>query len=91
MDCDWVQCLKPPTPPVSAHLRVNNWDGKPIEFGDTVEFVCERGHKFEDDPSQGHVIYTCQANTENTLNRGFFDSPLSENDWPRCLEGYDWW
>ena len=87
MDCDWVQCLKPPTPPASVHLRVNYWDGKPIEFGDTVEFVCERGHQFEDDPGQESVTYTCQGNTESLLNRGFFDSPLTETEWPRCIEG----
>ena len=52
MSCDWVQCLKPPTPPKSAHLRVNYWDEQPIEFGDSVEFVCQRGFQFEDDPSR---------------------------------------
>ena len=87
MFCDWVQCLKPPTPPKSAHLRVNYWDEQPIEFGDSVEFVCQRGFQFEDDPSQESVSYTCQGTTDEKLTRGFFDSPLLEDEWPRCLEG----
>ena len=87
MFCDWVQCLKPPTPPRLAHLKVNYWDDEPIEFGETVEFVCERGYQFEEDPSQESVSYTCQETTEGTLTRGFFDSPLEEDEWPRCVEG----
>ena len=87
MPCDWVECLKPPTPPPSAHLRVNYWDQQPIPFGESVEFVCERGYQFEEDPSQENVFYTCQEKTEETITRGFFDSPLTDEEWPRCVEG----
>ena len=51
-ECDWVACLKPPTPPRSTNLRVTDWDGLPIKFGDKVHFVCDRGTLFEEDPTQ---------------------------------------
>ena len=54
-----------------------------------MEFVCERGYQFEEDPSQENVFYTCQEKTEETLTRGFFDSPLTDEEWPRCVEDYD--
>ena len=40
--CDWVACLKPPTPPLSTNLRVSDWFGAPIEFGNEIRFVCQR-------------------------------------------------
>ena len=46
-ECDWVECLKPPTPPASTNLRVTDWDSKPIPFGDPVRYVCKRGFQFE--------------------------------------------
>ena len=85
--CDWVQCLKPPKPPSSTHLRVTDWFGDPIEFGNQIRFVCERGYSFEDDPAQLDVAYTCQDGAENQELRGFFDVPELEEDWPRCLQG----
>lgn len=33
------------------------------------------------------VIYTCQGETKDDLRKGFFDTPTTEDDWPRCLEG----
>ena len=33
------------------------------------------------------VIYTCQGETKDDLKKGFFDTPTTEDDWPRCLEG----
>ena len=85
--CDWVQCLKPPTPPPATHLRVTDWSGDPIEFGEQIRFVCERGYYFEDDPAQLDIAYTCQDGTDNEDLRGFFDVPEMEEDWPRCLQG----
>ena len=84
--CDWVSCLKPPTPPASTHLRVTDWDGLPIPFGDKVHFVCERGLKFEEDPAQESVFYDCQDGTAPPTKKGFFDVPDKEEDWPRCLQ-----
>ena len=85
--CDWVACLKPPTPPKSTHLRVSDWFGDPIPFGDQIRFVCDRGYFFEEDPAQVDVKYTCQDGKSEGFEekRGFFDVPDLEADWPRCL------
>ena len=87
--CDWVACLKPPTPPSSTNLRVTDWFGDPIPFGDEISFVCRKGYKFEEDPSQVDVRYTCQdgSNPEHKDKKGFFDVPEIEEDWPKCLLG----
>ena len=85
--CNWVACLKPPTPPLSTHLRVTDWDGQPIEFGGDVHFVCDRGLMFEDDSAQEEQTYSCQDGTVKGTKRGFFDVPEDEEDWPRCLRG----
>ena len=86
-ECDWVACLKPPIPPKSTFLRVTDWFGDPIPFGEQVRYVCERGYYFEEDPSQVDVKYTCQDGSaeEYKDKRGFFDVPEEEGDWPRCL------
>ena len=47
--CDWVACLQPPLPPPSSHLQVSGWSGTPIPFGQTVQFVCQRGYHFKVD------------------------------------------
>ena len=49
--------------------------------------MCKRGHKFEEDPEQVDVKYTCQdgSNKEYKDKRGFFDVPEKEDDWPRCV------
>lgn len=80
--CDWVACLKPPTPPSSTNLRVTGWDGAPVPFGGEAQYVCERGYYFEDDYKRPSVSYTCQG--ESATNKGFFDVPEQEKDWPRC-------
>ena len=85
--CDWVACLKPPLPPVSTNLRVTDWDEKPIPFGDSIRYVCKRGHSFEEDPAQLEQTYTCQDGTAPDTNRGFFDVPIEEDEWPRCVRG----
>ena len=85
--CDWVACLKPPLPPASTNLRVTDWDGKPIAFGDIVRYVCQRGYSFEEDPAQLEQTYTCQDGTAPDTNRGFFDVPVEEDEWPRCVRG----
>ena len=81
--CEWVACLRPPTPPKDRNLRSTDWDGNPIEFGDTTKFVCERGMMFEDDPAQENVEYVCQED-------GFFNIPKRDEDWPRCLRGIEY-
>ena len=88
-ECDWVACLKPPPTPVSTHLKVTDWFGEPIPFGEQIRYVCERGYQFEDDPSQIDVFFTCQdgSNEEHKDKRGFFDVPGSEEGWPKCVLG----
>ena len=85
--CDWVACLKPPLPPVSTNLRVTDWDGTPIAFGASIRYVCKRGYSFEEDPAQLEEAYTCQDGTAPDTKRGFFDVPIEEDEWPRCLRG----
>ena len=91
-ECDWVACLKAPKPPASRNLRVSDWDGEPIAFGQQVRFVCKRGYKFEEDPAQVDVKYTCQDGTHKDYkdSRGYFDVPVNEEDWPRCLIGVNY-
>ena len=79
-ECEWVACLRPPTPPKETNLRSTDWDGEPIEFGGETIFVCERGMFFEDDPEQENLIFKCQPD-------GFFDVPETDKQWPRCLRG----
>ena len=85
--CDWVQCLKPPTPPASTNLRVTDWDSQPIPFGDPIRYVCKRGFQFEEDPAQEEQVYFCQDGTAPETVRGFFDVPQGEDEWPRCVRG----
>ena len=88
-ECNWVACLKPPPTPVSTHLKVTDWFGEPISFGEQIRYVCERGYQFEEDPSQIDVCFTCQdgSNEEHKDKRGFFDVPESEEGWPKCVLG----
>ena len=68
-------------------MRVTDWDGEPIAFGDQIRYVCRRGYKFEDDPEQLDIKYTCQDGSDPKFEdrRGFFDIPTRDEDWPRCL------
>ena len=84
--CDWVACLKPPTPPKFTNLRVTGWDGRVIKFGEKVHFVCERGLMFEEDASQEEVTFECQDGTVPGTRKGFFNIP-DEDFWPKCLQG----
>ena len=36
---DPIQCLYPPVPPPEARLELV-WDGSPVNFTDTVSYVC---------------------------------------------------
>lgn len=85
--CDWVQCLKPPTPPHWTNLRITDWDGLPIPFGDRITYVCEKGYRFENDPYQENVKYECQNGTKPNSKRGFFNTPDADEKWPKCLLG----
>ena len=86
-ECDWVEGLKPPTPPASANLRVTDWDSQPIPFGDPVRYVCKRGFQFEEDPAQEDLVYNCQDGTAPDTVRGFFNVPTDEEEWPICVRG----
>ena len=85
--CDWVQCLKQPEPPAISNLRKTYWDGNPINFGDKITYVCEKGFQFEDDQNQVSINYQCQDGTKPGTKRGFFNTPTSDDEWPRCTEG----
>ena len=88
LECDWVGCLKPATPPLSSNLKVSDWDGQPIQFGGTARYVCQRGTQFEEDPYQASVEYVCEdATVSKASARGLFNVPDKEEDWPRCLHG----
>ena len=89
LDCDWVACVQPPQPPGYANMRVNNWFGDPIQFGEKVMFVCERGMKFENEPSKEYEEYQCQNGSLPGSQRGYFIVP-EKDMWPRCITGrYD--
>ena len=87
-----MACLKPPLPPPASHLRVSDWFGEPIAFGDQVRFVCDKGFHFEEDPGMTDVRYTCQDGSEPGLEsmRGFFDVPQNEEEWPNCVLGKEY-
>ena len=85
--CQWVACLKPTAPPPSTNLRINDWDGKPIAFGDLAHYVCDRGMMFEEDMEQLEVTYACQDGTDKAFKKGFFNTPKEEREWPRCVQG----
>ena len=86
--CDWVQCLRPPTPPLWTNLKVSNWDGEPYNFLTDVIFVCKRGYFYEHDAEKTSFSYICQDGNDPLTNytRGFFNQP-DEKDWPRCVKG----
>ena len=84
--CDWVQCLRPPTPPLWSNLKVSNWDGKPYEFNTDVVFICKRGYFYDVDSSITSFSYTCQNGSDPLYTRGFFNQP-DEESWPRCVKG----
>ena len=74
--CNWVQCLNPPDPPEEHLLRLD-WDGLPVDFNDTVSYVCESDETyFLWDNTQLEFNVTC-------LNGGFWDDP---KEWPMCVE-----
>ena len=85
--CDWIQCLKPPIPPSFTNLRVTDWDGKPINFGDKITYVCEKGYQFEDDQNQVSISYQCQDGVRPETTRGFFNTPAADDQWPMCTKG----
>ena len=87
--CDWVQCLKPPNPPTFTNLRVTDWDGEPINFGDKITYVCEKGYQFEDDQYQVSISCQCQDGLKPKTIRGFFNTPATDDQWPKCTKGND--
>jgi hypothetical protein len=42
---------------------------------------------FEDDPEMLELLYECQDGTAMFSSKGFFNTPLEESKWPRCIEG----
>ena len=85
--CDWIACLRPPTPPPSTNLVVTHWFGDPIQFGGQTMFVCKRGYHFEHDYHKTHVNFTCQDGITDGIDgdRGFFDVPENDEEWPNCV------
>ena len=53
--------MRPPPPPPESNLRITDWFGAPIPFGQSARYVCDRGLLFEDDPAQEEVLYECQV------------------------------
>ena len=82
-----TEAPKPPPPPSFTNLRITDWNGKPIAFGNSAHYACDRGFSFEEDPAQEEQTYTCQDGTAPDTTRGFFDVPADEEDWPRCVRG----
>ena len=87
LPCDWVSCLRPPEPPNSTNLKITDWDGLPVPFANKIIYVCDRGMNFEHDMNQENQIYHCQNKTTKKTERGFFDTPKKDEDWPVCVEG----
>ena len=86
--CGWVACLKPPDPPSWSNLRITGWFGEPLQFGNTIKYVCDRNMFFEDDKTLEFLEYTCQNGSHPNTTRGFFDVP-AEDDWPVCTDGME--
>ncbi|XP_059083225.1 sushi, von Willebrand factor type A, EGF and pentraxin domain-containing protein 1-like [Tigriopus californicus] len=73
-ECIWYQCLDPPTP--SGRDLIPLWNGYPLEFNETVEYVCaHEGLWFENDYDQQSFDVKC-------LKDGSFDQP---EEWPYCV------
>ena len=63
-----------------THLKVSDWQGDPIQFGDKVSFVCDRNTYFEDEEMTS-VEFTCQDDARG----GHFDAPDNDTAWPQCV------
>ena len=85
--CQWKECLQPTPPPSLSNLRLADWNGAPISFGESMTYVCDRGLMFDHDPYQKHVVYSCQDGYVTGTTRGFFNTPNNDADWPFCIEG----
>ena len=74
-ECDWVQCIDPPSPP---GLNLDpNWDGiTPYEFGSNATYTCKgSGYYFDEDRDKMSFNVTC-------LPGGRWQVP---NPWPFCV------
>jgi len=85
-ECDWVQCLKPATPPSWSNLKISNWNGKPYEFDTYAVYVCKRGYYYLKNVNIKSFQYKCESGSDSKFKRGFFSAP-QEPDWPRCVRG----
>ena len=56
--CVWTQCLDPG----NVDNMYNDWDGLPVDFGDTIKYTCDSGHFFEDDRHKQMVKAKCMPN-----------------------------
>ena len=86
LECEWIECLRPPEPPAESNLRLTDWFGETVPFGGSARYVCKRGMQFEEDPAQLDVLYQCQDGSDGITPRGFFNVPDTPSGWPRCLE-----
>lgn len=85
-----TMCTKPPTAPPESHLK-ENWDGKPVNFGDKVRYQClplkeldpfgnlkqYKPRFFSSDKTKDFIDVQC-------LNGGLFNEP---RPWPECVDG----
>ena len=88
--CDWVACLRPPDPPTWSDLWATQWSGQPVQFGETVKYVCDRNMFFEDDQTLDFLEYTCQNGSQPNTKKGYFDVS-SEDNWPVCTDGKEFY
>ena len=74
--CIWHQCIDPILPENKGLKYL--WDGKPVEFGDSVTYKCARSNLFfEYDRELESFDIEC-------LNDGSFDVP-DDDEWLNCV------
>ena len=70
-----THCLTPPTPPATSELEVSYWNGRLVEFHESIGYTCSRGMKFHEDFDLVEQKATCLPNN-------FWDIPT----WKNCTE-----
>lgn len=71
----WYQCPQPPAPAEGSNLRYD-WDGAPVDFGDSVTYRCASpGLWFSNDRDQESFSIRCRED-------GTFEEP---DRWHTCI------